>query len=178
MRKSRENISGSHPDGYSVPFPYVLAEFHLHVHHILIAVPAIIIATHGVRTSQGSHQPPRRIAVGQQGMELSGKYSAFPHPAIVTGGQFRTTESVVIPQKCRTETLVYAQIISFIGIRQEISRVVHQRKSRTDIGGAGIHPLPKLGFLKIPPIDIVETCHRPQIEVFAIRNIKSTFTCA
>ena len=108
-------------------------------------------------------------------MKLSGKYSAFPHLTIVACGQLRTAERVVIPQKRRTETLVYAQIIPLIGIREEVPRIVHKGKPCTDVGRTGVHPSPKFGLLKVASIDIIETCHRSQIEVFCQTEHKVDF---
>ena len=54
-------------------------------------------------------------------MKLSGQYPSLPYRVIITGGQFRTAESIFITKEGGAEPLVYPQKISTISIGQEIT---------------------------------------------------------
>ena len=97
-------------------------------------------------------------------MKLPCQYPAFPYRMVIAGRQFRTAESIFIAKKSRTKPLVDPQIISPIGICQKITGIIKEGKPETRIGSPCRHAFPKLRFLKVTSVYIIEHSRWPDIE--------------
>ena len=82
-----KHLAGSGPQGYAVALPHMLAQLYLQFHNVLVAVAALVVASHPAGGAGLAHHAPGRIAIVEARVPLAGYHAALPYLMVVADGK-------------------------------------------------------------------------------------------
>ena len=94
-----EYLGGAQPHHQAVAVPDVLAQLHLSVDNVLVAVASLVVAAHAIAGPHIGEHGPRHAAHRLPRVELAGKDGATPGAAVGGHLQFARPVGVVVAQE-------------------------------------------------------------------------------
>ena len=111
-------------------FVDVLPQLNLGLNEVLVAIPALVIATHAVVVAHFCHEAPGRVAVVEERVILRREHAAAPYLFVAAQGNLRRREAIVVSKETRRKRLVHLEVYAFARVLDKVARVVKKGYAR------------------------------------------------